>query len=283
MRLTRTGAVTPASPRRFGGVVQTPRSSCSPTGATRRHRLLRRGQWHPARRSRAPLLPTASPIRPSTPGAGPTVTCARSSCNPTARSSSAGRFLQLRRHGAQPDRAGSTWTAVSIAVRSVQSRQRPQRRRPGAAIRRKILVGIQHPTTDPFPRWPPNPVFRLNRGGPARSLVPDHGSGIEPASARSTRSCSDPDGDIVIGGRFDVVDGVARLSLARLLGRAPAASALDHFFFYKVKPTKGTSKLAPLGPLTLADALVTSDVDVQKLVGARAPRRHRAPPIRATR
>jgi len=74
----------------------------------------------------------------------------------------------------------------------------------------------------------------------------------------------------VVGGEFAAVDGVARLALARLLGPT-LPSTLDHFLFYKVKSSKGASKLAPLGPLTLADALATTHVDVHKVVALGVP------------
>ncbi len=52
---------------------------------------------------------------------------------------------------------------------------------------------------------------------------------------------------------------------------ALTASLLDHFVVYKTKISKGTAKVAPFGPLTLADVLGTADYDVKALVALALP------------
>jgi len=49
------------------------------------------------------------------------------------------------------------------------------------------------------------------------------------------------------------------------------ATALDDFTSYAVKPSKGASKLAPFGPLTLSDEFGSADYDVTKLLALDAP------------
>jgi len=49
------------------------------------------------------------------------------------------------------------------------------------------------------------------------------------------------------------------------------ATVLDDFTSYAVKPAKGASKLAPFGPLTLADEFGSADYDVTKLLALDAP------------
>ncbi len=114
----------------------------------------------------------------------------------------------------------------------------------------------------------PNRVFRLNPDGSLDDTLPQDGSGIEGGDVNAL--LLDPDGGIVLGGEFAALNGVARMSLARLVGQSLPA-AVDAFVFYKVKTTKGAPKFAPLGPLTLADAVTTTDVDVQKLAALGIP------------
>jgi hypothetical protein len=52
---------------------------------------------------------------------------------------------------------------------------------------------------------------------------------------------------------------------------ALTASLLDHFVVYTVKPTKGTPKLQPFGPVTLADAVGSAGYDVKALTALGLP------------
>jgi len=121
-----------------------------------------------------------------------------------------------------------------------------------------------------------NRVVRLDVNGNVDSSFPQNGTGIELipggelSQAKVHALLLQPDGSLIVGGDFDVVNGTARLSLARLLG-PPSSAALDHFLLYKTKPSKGTAKFAPLGPVTLADAVATADVDVRKIVAFGLP------------
>jgi uncharacterized delta-60 repeat protein len=131
----------------------------------------------------------------------------------------------------------------------------------------KILVGTNSGGNNHHP--PPNRVFRLNPDGSLDSSFP-LGTGVEGLSVSVNTMVVQPDESVVIGGEFEVVNGVARLALARLLG-PPRAPTLDDFFFYKVKSAKGAPKFAPVGPITLADMVVTNDVNVQTLTALGLP------------
>ncbi len=140
----------------------------------------------------------------------------------------------------------------------------------------KVLVGVDLAANGILDALR-NRIFRLNADGTVDDSFPGDGRGFERvntfAYGASIRALLlQPDESLLVGGLFDVVDDVARLGLARLLGPTSAEpSALDHFLFFKTKGTKGASKFAPLGPLTLADTPSTTDVDVQKLVALGVP------------
>jgi len=137
----------------------------------------------------------------------------------------------------------------------------------------KLMVGIRG-TGDSGSQLSPIRVFRLDTDGQLDPSFPITNAGIEPIIGAVNAMVLQPDGAVVIGGSFEVVNGVARLALARLLGPTgppEPAGDLDHFLFYKVKPAAGAAKFAALGPVTLADALTTADVDVLKLVALGLP------------
>ena len=66
----------------------------------------------------------------------------------------------------------------------------------------------------------PNRVFRLNSDGSLDSTFP-LGTGLEGTRLNVDTMLLQPDGNIVIGGEFNVVNGVAALGLARIIGTPP--------------------------------------------------------------
>jgi uncharacterized delta-60 repeat protein len=153
----------------------------------------------------------------------------------------------------------------------------------------KVLVGIRL-----FTFALRNRIFRLNADGSADDSFPQDGTGFEYSNSASMINVLllQPDESLIVGGQFEFADDLARLALARLFTTVPTApaatptvagaiatptpqatpaAALDSFFIYKTKTTKGAAKFAPLGPLTLADAASSTDVDVKKLVALGLP------------
>jgi uncharacterized delta-60 repeat protein len=93
----------------------------------------------------------------------------------------------------------------------------------------KILVGIDLTTNSLLE--PVNRVFRLNPDGTLDSSFPQDGTGIRHVNVIEENTTVNalllqPDGNIIIGGDFEVVDDVARLALARLLGTPTSGSVL---------------------------------------------------------
>ena len=78
----------------------------------------------------------------------------------------------------------------------------------------KLVVGSDHQAQG---SGAPNRVFRLNSDGNVDPSFPLR-AGIEGVSDNVNEIIVQPDSTIIIGGGFNVVNGVARLALARLLG-----------------------------------------------------------------
>ncbi len=138
----------------------------------------------------------------------------------------------------------------------------------------KVLVGMGPPANIDLALR--NRIFRLDPDGSIDDSFPQDGTGFDlmnrGSNAASIRVLLlQPDDSLIVGGTFDVADDLARLGLARLFTTVPAAIGLDSFFIYKTKATKGAAKFAPVGPLTLADAASSTDVDVKKLVALGLP------------
>jgi uncharacterized delta-60 repeat protein len=72
---------------------------------------------------------------------------------------------------------------------------------------------------------PPNRIFRLNADGSLNSSLPQTGTGVEGMSTNVNAIALQPGGNIVIGGEFNIVNGAARLALARIIGAAPTVLA----------------------------------------------------------
>ena len=72
---------------------------------------------------------------------------------------------------------------------------------------------------------PPNRIFRLNADGSLDNSLPQTGTGVEGMSENVNAIALQPGGNIVIGGEFNVVNGAARLALARIIGAAPTVLA----------------------------------------------------------
>jgi uncharacterized delta-60 repeat protein len=72
---------------------------------------------------------------------------------------------------------------------------------------------------------PPNRIFRLNADGSLDSSLPQTGTGVEGMSTNVNAIALQPGGNVVIGGEFNIVNGAARLALARIIGAAPTVLA----------------------------------------------------------
>ena len=72
---------------------------------------------------------------------------------------------------------------------------------------------------------PPNRIFRLNADGSLDASLPQTGTGVEGMSENVNAIALQPGGNIVIGGEFNVVNGAARLALARIIGAPPTVLA----------------------------------------------------------
>lgn len=72
---------------------------------------------------------------------------------------------------------------------------------------------------------PPNRVFRLNTDGSLDPSLPQTRSGIEGTLQNVIAIALQPGGKVVVGGEFNVINDVACLGIARLLGTAPTVLA----------------------------------------------------------
>jgi uncharacterized delta-60 repeat protein len=134
----------------------------------------------------------------------------------------------------------------------------------------KVLIGMDFDNGSLALR---NRIFRLDADGSADDSFPQDGTGFEYINSYGPKIFAlllQPDESLIVGGKFDVANDVARLGLARLFTTVPAAG-LDPFFLYKTKATKGAEKFAPVGPLTLTDTASATDVDVKKLAALGFP------------
>ena len=82
----------------------------------------------------------------------------------------------------------------------------------------KIFVGSYYRSNVAFSI--PNRVFRLNPDGSLDDSFP-LGTGLEGTRLNVDTMLLQPDGNILIGGEFNVVNGVAALGLARIIGTPP--------------------------------------------------------------
>lgn len=87
----------------------------------------------------------------------------------------------------------------------------------------KLFVGIQDDANDSASTLSPIRIYRLDEDGGLDASFPITSTGIEPINGAVNAIVLEPGGGVVIGGNFDVVDGTARLGIARLLGTTPSS------------------------------------------------------------
>lgn len=88
----------------------------------------------------------------------------------------------------------------------------------------KLFVGIQDDANDSASTLSPVRVYRLDTNGGLDPSFPIANTGIEPINGAVNAIVLEPGGDVVVGGSFEVVNGTARLGLARLLGTTPSSA-----------------------------------------------------------